>query len=201
MRVFKKKLTKNRSGTDGVRNASSRVGSNYYYYRDNTFQSNFDKAVRFYMLRQLSFSGMLRFDSNGSYNIPFGWYKKLKRIEEKEADIKRVFGNTTLLNEDWQSAVKNATKDDFVFLDPPYTRRFQKYHPNGEFGQKQHKELAEWFKKTEAKCLLIINKDEFTHSLYKDYLVKEYGFKYSIQFRDRMTEKDSNANHIIATNF
>jgi len=173
----------------------------YYKYRDSEAISDYDKAIRFYILRQLSFSGMLRFSSGGNFNVPFGWYKSLKKIEEDVPDIKKVLGNTTLLSGDWYEAVKTATKDDFVFLDPPYTRKFTKYHPNGEFLQEEHEKLAKWFSETEAQVMIIINKDEFTGNLYEDYIKEEYGHKYSIQYRDRMKEADSNAVHILATNY
>ena len=173
----------------------------YYHYRNNAFDTQFDQAVRFYILRQLSFSGMLRFDSKGSYNIPFGWYKSLKKIEESEANIKRVLGNTTFLCDDWYESVKDATKNDFVFLDPPYTRKFTKYHPNGEFLDEEHRRLSKWFHETEAQVMIIINKDEFTTKLYDTFSKDTYGHKYSIQYRNRMKEEDSNAVHMIATNY
>ena len=42
------------------------------HYRDNEFIKPLDNALKFYLLRQLSFSGMLRFSKDGKYNIPFG---------------------------------------------------------------------------------------------------------------------------------
>ena len=173
----------------------------YYHYRDNEFDDKFDQAVKFYMLRQLSFSGMLRFGSSGKYNIPYGWYKSFKGIEQPVNDIKKVLQNTTILNQNWKDAVKTATKDDFVFLDPPYTRTFTEYHPSGNFGEKEHRELADWFSKTPAKVMIIFNKDELSKELYGKYIKCEYDYRYSIQYRDRMQEDDSNAIHIVATNY
>jgi len=173
----------------------------YYYYRDNQFENKFDEAVKFYMLRQLSFSGMLRFGKEGNFNIPYGWYKSFKGITENVEDIQKVLGNTSILCGDWKDAVKEATKNDFVFLDPPYTRRFSEYHHAGQFGESEHKELADWFSTTPARAMIIINKDEYTEKLYKKYIKQEYDKRYSIQYRDRMQEKDSNAIHIVATNY
>lgn len=172
----------------------------YYHYRDNEFDNNFDKAISFYLMRQLSFSGMLRFSADGKFNIPYGWYKSLKGIDQPIDDIKRMLNNSTLLCGSWKDSVATATKNDFVFLDPPYTREFTEYHPAGQFGDKEHEELANWFKNTEAQTMIIINRDEFTESLYKDYIVEDYDYRYSIQYRDRMTEKDSNAKHFVAIN-
>lgn len=173
----------------------------YYSFRDGEPKSDLDRALRFYILRQLSFSGMLRFGSKGNFNVPFGWYSSLKSIDVEIEEINRVLNNTRIVNCDWRECVKTATEHDFVFLDPPYTRKFTKYHPNGEFSQKEHLELAEWFSTTSTNAMIIINKDDFTNGLYSNFIKEEYGHKYSIQYRDRMKEKDSNAVHILATNY
>ena len=179
-----------------------KIADKYYYnYREQKTDDEFEKAVKFYILRQLSFSGMLRFNVNGDFNVPFGWYKKLKLLNHDTKKVKEVLDNTTIMCGNWKESLKTATKNDFVFLDPPYTRVFQKYHPNGQFGEKEHIELCDWFKSKKAKSLIIINQDNFTHSLYKDYIVKSHEHKYSIQFRDRMKKEDSLAKHIIAINY
>jgi DNA adenine methylase len=177
------------------------AGRIYYYYRDHQFDTNFDNAVKFYVLRQLSFSGMLRFNKDGKFNVPFGWYKQMKSLKYDTDCVSGILENTSINCGDWKSCVKTSTKNDFVFLDPPYTRKFQKYHPNGEFSLESHIELADWFKSKQSRALIIINKDDFTYNLYKDYLAAEYGFKYSIQFRDRMKKEDTNAKHLMAKNF
>lgn len=179
----------------------NRIAKKYYYdYRDTNFTTPFDKAVSFYLMRQLSFSGMLRFSSDGKFNIPYGWYKSFKGIEQPIDKIEEILNNTEFLQGDWMECVKTATADDFVFLDPPYTREFTDYHPAGTFREAQQRELAQWFQTTDAKVMIIINRDELTEELYGKYIVNDYDFRYSIQYRDRMTEKDSNANHIVAIN-
>jgi DNA adenine methylase len=172
----------------------------YYYYRNNDFDTDFENAVKFYILRQLSFSGMLRFSSDGKFNIPYGWYKSFKGIEQGVEEIQGMLNNTTLMCCDWKESVEGATKDDFVFLDPPYTRTFTEYHPTGQFGKEEHEALAAWFETTDVPVMIILNRDEFTESLYEDYIIGDYDYKYSIQYRDRMTEQDSNAKHFIAIN-
>jgi len=174
----------------------------YYHYRDMKFTSDYEKALRFYILRQLSFSGMLRFSADGNYNIPFGWYKKLKGMEHGIDKIKTVLGNTKFLCRDWRSTVNDATVEDFVFLDPPYTTRvFNKYHPSGNFGRVEQMKLADWFKTKQSRALIIINKDEFTEGLYGKYIVDVHDYRYAVQYRDRMKEKDSKVKHLIAKNY
>tara|TARA_Y100000114_G_scaffold118369_1_gene112915 strand:+ start:1299 stop:2357 length:1059 start_codon:yes stop_codon:yes gene_type:complete len=174
----------------------------YYHYRDNNFTTDFDKAVRFYMLRQLSFSGMLRFDSDGNFNIPYGWYDSFKGIEQEAEKIKEVFGNTTFLYTDWEKSLASATKNDFVFLDPPYTTRtFSTYHPDGDFGKDEQIRLANWFKSKKSQALIIINKDEFTESLYKDYIINVYDYEYSVKYRDRIGKNELKIKHLLAKNY
>lgn len=178
------------------------VAKNYYYaYRDTTYSNSFDEAVQFYITRQLSFSGMLRFNSDGKFNVPYGWYKKLKKISINAKEITSLMNNTSVTNLDWKDAISSAKANDFVFLDPPYTRVFTKYHPDGSFGQKEHQELALWFASKQAKAMIVINKDDFTYGLYQPWIVKTYSHGYSIRYRDRLSTNDATTEHIIAINY
>ena len=179
---------------------SNTAGKLYYYYRDNTFENPIDKAIQFWILRQLSFSGMNRFNSNGEYNVPFGWYQKLRQIEWSE-EFQSLFENTTILNVDFEKCLSNVVENDFVFLDPPYTTKFNKYSPDGSFTQNDQIRLANWFRNSKSNNMIIINKDDFTTELYKDYIVEEYDYRYSIKVRDRISSEASEIKHIIATNY
>ena len=179
---------------------SNTAGKLYYYYRDNTFNDPIDKAIQFWILRQLSFSGMNRFNSNGQYNVPFGWYQKLREIEWSE-ELQTLFTNTTILNVDFEECVSNVVENDFVFLDPPYTTKFNKYSPDGSFTQDDHIRLENWFKTSKSNNMIIINKDDFTENLYEGYIVDEYDYRYSIKVRDRISSSDSEIKHIIAINY
>ena len=172
----------------------------YYYWRDGNHTTDYDLAKRFYILRCLAYGGMLRFNSEGKFNIPYGYYKTFKKLNWTE-DLQRLFDSTKFYNQGWQKTVSTATKDDFVFLDPPYTRQFKEYSADNEFGNKEHIELANWFKSKKAKAMIILNKDEFTENLYKDFIVKEYPFKYSVKYRDRLSDEDASTYHFLAINY
>jgi DNA adenine methylase len=172
----------------------------YYRYRDNDFNGEFENALKFYLLRQLSFSGMLRFSQNGKFNIPFGWYRRIK-ILDYDKDLYKLLDNTKFILGEWSDAVEKATQEDFVFLDPPYTRKFQQYSPYGIFGDPEHIKLSRWFKEATSRSLIILNKDDFTYGLYSDYIVEEYNKRYSIQYRHRMKPSDSNSIHFVAINY
>jgi len=176
------------------------AGKLYYYYRNNIFDNDVDRAIQFWILRQLSFSGMNRFNQKGEYNVPFGWYKTLRSIEW-DSKYDNLFKNTTILNGDFEDCVKTVQAGDFVFLDPPYTTKFNKYSPNGTFIDEDQVRLSEWFKTSPSNNMIIINKDDFTTELYKDYIVDEYDYRYSIKVRDRISSTDSEIKHILAINY
>jgi DNA adenine methylase len=179
---------------------SDTAGNLYYHWRNTNFDNDIDKAIQFWILRQLSFSGMNRFNSNGEYNVPFGWYKRLRSIDWN-LEFDNLFKNTTILNGDFEECISNASEGDFVFIDPPYTTTFNKYSPNGTFLQNDQIRLAEWFKNSKSNNMIIINKDDFTTELYKEYIVEEYDYRYSIKVRDRISSEDSEIKHILAINY
>src|SRR3989344_833288 len=171
------------------------ISNDFFYSWRNDETRN--QAIRFYLLRQLCFGGMLRYNKNGKFNVPYGYYKSLKPLP----DAAKIPENSTILNCDWSDAVKTATENDFVFLDPPYTRKFKKYSSDCEFSEKDHIKLANWFKLSSSKNLIVINLDEFTKELYQDYIKYTYEVTYSVKYRDRLSKKDATTIHLVATNF
>jgi DNA adenine methylase len=173
----------------------------YYHWRDGKHSTNYELAKRFYVLRCLAFGGMLRYNASGKFNVPYGYYKTFKEIEWNDK-YEKTFQNTDFFNEDWKQAVSRVKQDDFVFLDPPYTRKFTKYDPKKDFGAEHHEELAKWFSERHSKAMIILNKDDFTESLYEGFIAKEYDFSYSVRYRkDRLTKEGATTKHFVAINY
>ena len=173
----------------------------YYHWRDGGHLTDYDLAKRFYVLRCLAFGGMLRYNKSGKFNVPYGYYKTFKKIVWNK-DYENIFKNTTFRNQHWLASLSDVQENDFVFLDPPYTRKFTKYDPEKDFGPEHHKELANWFAQKHAKSMIILNKDDFTENLYGDFIKKEYVFSYSVKYRkDRLTKEEATTKHFVATNF
>ena len=94
---------------------------------------------------------------------------------------------------------KIDTENTFIFLDPPYTREFKEYSFGNDFGDDKQIELCEVFKSMKfAKVMIVINKDEFTTNLYKDYIKHTYDLKYSTNIKNRY---DNSVQHIIVCNY
>jgi DNA adenine methylase len=172
----------------------------FYDWRKKHTATGVEKAKRFFVLRCLAYGGMLRFNAKGEFNVPYGFYKSFKSLDYPEG-IESLLSNTTIHNQSWEKTVATAGENDFVFFDPPYTREFTEYSSGNDFGKEQHIALAEYFKSKKSKCMIIINKDDFTYDLYKDYIKEEYDFTYSVKYRDRLSKDEASTLHFVATNY
>lgn len=173
----------------------------FYYWRDNSFDNLQDKAKAFYMTRQLCFGGMVRYNKSGKFNVPYGYYKSMKMLDIDLGILQDLLQNTEIHLGDWRNSVESVSGSDFVFLDPPYTRIFKNYSGAGDFSKQDQIRLADWFKTTNAKVMIVINYDELTRSLYDEYIQEVYDFKYAIRYRDRVSDDDLSTKHILATNY
>ena len=160
--------------------------------------SNIDRAFRFLFVNQMAFNGMRRFNSKGEFNVPYGNYKQFNPVIKKE-HIEKLKNTEIHCGSYKDIMLNNDTNDTFIYLDPPYTREFTEYSHNAIFGNKQQIELFDIFKSIKkASVMLIINKDDFTSELYKDYIKHEYNLKYSTNIKNRY---DNSVKHLIITNY
>jgi len=131
----------------------------YYKIRDEMIINNkLDNAKRFYYQRKTCFRGMLRYNKNGKFNIPFGKYKTINYEDLKNKDFALLLSRTQILNIDFEFIFENYNdENNFMFLDPPYDSEFTDYG-YCQFGKKEQEKLANLFKTTKIKCLMIIGK-------------------------------------------
>ena len=163
-------------------------------------QSDYLDSVIYFFINKTAYSGMIRYNSQGEYNVPFGRYKNFNTqlITRQHNDLLR---NTTIFAGDYLKSFEMAGENDFIFLDPPYDCVFNDYgnleEKNG-FDEAAHRRLAEDFKRLKCKALMIIGKTALTEELYGDYIKGEYFKSYSVNIRNRFK---SESKHIIVTNY
>ena len=175
----------------------------YYNVRDKLeLKDDIIKACRFYYLRKTCFRGMIRYNKDGHFNIPFGKYKTCNFEMLKDKRYYELFKNMLIYNGDFEDVLKKYdNKNAFVYLDPPYDSTFKNYGFSN-FGEEEHKRLFNWFKNTKCKVLLIIGKTEFIEKLYKDYIKGRYDKKYKFRLKEgRIKADDINNEHLIITNY
>lgn len=94
----------------------------YYRMRSTDFTDKIEKAAKFLYLNKTSFNGIYRVNRNGEYNVPYG-RRNLNILYDFEhlKDISIALKNTYLSTQDFKQRCKLIKKNDFVFIDPPYT--------------------------------------------------------------------------------
>jgi len=174
----------------------------YYQIRDHMNINNpLDNAKRFYYQRKTCFRGMMRYNSSGHFNVPFGRYKKINFSDLRNKAHEVLLKHTTILNEDFEYVFEHYNdENNFMFLDPPYDSEFTDYG-YCRFGKEQHTKLAKLFKETKNKCLMIIGKTDFIVSLYKDYIVDEYDKKYKFKMYGGRIDEKINNTHLVIKNY
>lgn len=159
----------------------------YYAIRDLDRDSNFKKldpiqrASRIIYLNKTCFNGLFRVNSAGQFNVPFGSYNNPKILDE--IVLKAVHNylstkNIQIMNVDFEQAVIDAKKGDFIYFDPPYdpvsdTSSFTGYDLNG-FGKNEQQRLGDVYKKLSDKgCFVLLSNSatDFILNLYKDFSI------------------------------
>ena len=174
----------------------------YYNIRDKMIIKNkLDNAKRFYYQRKTCFRGMLRYNKQGNFNIPFGKYKTINYEDLNNPKYEELLKRTEILNKNFDYIFENYNNENnFMFLDPPYDSEFTDYG-YCKFGKEEHIKLAKCFKETKIKCLMVIGKTDFISELYKDYIVSEYDKKYRFKLYDDRIGDEINTKHLIIKNY
>lgn len=173
------------------------------YYKVRSYNNNdmLDNAKRFYYLRKTCFRGMLRYNSKGEFNIPYGRYKNYNFEDIKNKEYEELLKRTEIYNESFEYIFENYNKEtNFMFLDPPYDSEFTDYG-YCSFGRDEHIKLSEYFKRTKIKCLMIIGKTDFIKDLYKEYIVDEYDKNYRFKLHSGRVGNEINTKHLIIKNY
>lgn len=82
----------------------------------------YERAARFIYLNKTCFRGLFRVNKNGQFNVPYGAYSRryydpdnLKEFSKSPESLDVRWGDFELIS-------KDISKDDFIYLDPPYYR-------------------------------------------------------------------------------
>ena len=175
-----------------------------YYQMRNFFNNNskpdFHPATIYFFINKTAYSGMIRYNKEGKYNVPYGRYKNFN-TELVSKSHSELLKRSEIYCEDYKKIFDMSDEDDFIFLDPPYDCVFSNYGNkemvNG-FTEEMHKKLAKDFKKLKAKALMVIGKTPFIEELYKDYIIYEYDKKYAVNIKNRF---NTETKHLVITNY
>ena len=175
----------------------------YYYAMRELFNNpdgSYLEGVVYYFINKTAYSGMIRYNKKGQYNVPFGRYPNLNTSLITDCHNNLLQG-AKLYNTDYRNVFEMANERDFIFLDPPYDCVFNDYGNIGMMGgfdESEHRRLAEDFKNLNCRALMIIGKTDLTSKLYKGYIRDEYFKNYSVNIRNRF---NNDKMHLIVKNY
>jgi len=113
-------------------------GEKFYYKIRDKFNTDGGGSLELLFLNRSCFNGVMRFNSKGKFNVPFG--HKPNRF--RQAYITKIVNQVTWVRKliedkdwmfavsDWKDILSNVQEDDFVYLDPPYIGRHADYYNN-----------------------------------------------------------------------
>ena len=174
-----------------------------YYKMRNIFNhpdGSYLDGVVYYFINKTAYSGMIRYNNNGEYNVPFGRYPNFNTqlVTENHSKLLR---KSALFNCDYQRIFNLAGNNDFIFLDPPYDCVFNDYGNidlmNG-FDETEHRRLAADFINLPCRALMVIGRTPLTMELYGNYVFDEYYKNYAVNIRNRF---NNDKMHIVVKNF
>lgn len=174
-----------------------------YYKIRNEFNYPSGKildSTAYFFINKTAYSGMIRYNKKGEYNVPFGRYKNLNTDLVNESHH-RLLQNTNIYNTDYSELFNMATPEDIMFLDPPYDCIFNDYgnlENEDGFNENEQRRLAEDFINLNTRALMVIAKTPLTEELYRNFIIDEYDKNYSVNIRNRFK---SEAKHIIIKNY
>jgi DNA adenine methylase len=165
-----------------------------------------ERAALLIYLNKHGFNGLWRVNSRGKFNVPFGSHKK--RSIPSDASIMKfsaLLEKVTVLDADFETAVKPARRGDFIYFDSPYhplskTASFTDYNSRG-FPFHDQERLARIFRKLSKKGLYLMlsnSKVQVIEDLYEGFCIETVEAK---RFINCNGERRSGIQEIIVTNY
>ena len=95
----------------------------YYLIRNTKFQSSTKRAAQFIYLNRTCWNGLYRVNLNGQFNVPIGTKSAVVMDTDDFEWTSDLLKTAKLICCDFETTINRASKNDFVFVDPPYTAR------------------------------------------------------------------------------
>lgn len=155
--------------------------SKAHYYRVrakyNVSQFSAAQAARFIYLNKACFNGIFRVNNKGEFNVPYGRKDSPAIPDDKQLTaIAAMLAKASLRAASFEKALENSSRDDFIYLDPPYpplngTAYFTHY-TSDRFSESDQRDLAERVHELDKRgCRIMISNADtpLIRNLYRRY--------------------------------
>ncbi len=166
---------------------NAKVGEDYLYY------------IMLYVLIVYSFNNQIRFNSKGEFNLPVGKRDFNSKMKNKLAQfIKRLhIINCAFSSIDFRDFdISRLTKDDFVYIDPPYLITCATYNENGGWSEETEKQLLAFMDNLHAHDIRFALSNVLRSKGKENYLLIEWLAKNATEYKAVSLEHSySNSNY------
>lgn len=148
--------------------------------KDKEMLSEFDRAVRFFVLNRITFSGVV--DSGGYSQSAYEKRFTLSSIERVKV-ISLALTDVEITNEDYTRNLFDENNNVFIFLDPPYwkTTESKLYGTRGTLHTSfDHKLFAENMKKCHHKWLITYDDSPVIRKFFDFADIHEWSLQYGM---------------------
>lgn len=158
-------------------------GRELYHFllaRRNEHLSNIQRAVDFFILNRITFSGVV---DCGGYSQKAFESRFTQSSIERLKPMQGILDNFHFYSNDYQELLHKNGEDVFIFLDPPYygTIKSKLYGKKGDLHTHfDHKTLCENLKNTNHRFLLTYDNNETIKKLYEDFYLQEWNLQYGM---------------------
>lgn len=147
----------------------------YYQLREefNHTSNSLRKASLFLYMNRHGYNGLIRYNADGKFNVPFGRYKKPYFPFEEMMMFYQKSQMAEFTSMDFEAVMRRAKLGDIIYCDPPYvplstTANFTSYSAGG-FGPDEHLRLAQVADKLSKQGIPVLisnHHNEFTREAY-----------------------------------
>lgn len=152
----------------------------YYHVRSQRTTNVFSSAARFIYLNRTCFNGLYRVNLKGEFNVPRGTKDSVLLSTDDFGLIAKQLKGVKILNWDFERVINLSERNDFLFVDPPYT---VKHNNNGFI--KYNETIFSWNDQIRLRDSLIRARDRgvkilctnANHKSVRDLFRKEFSLK------------------------
>ena len=167
--------------------------------QDKDMLSEFERAVRFFVLNRITFSGTV--DSGGYSQEAYEKRFTFSSIERVEIILPYLSG-IKITNKDYTEALFHDGDDVFIFLDPPYwkAKESKLYGTRGELHTSfNHEQFAENMKNCPHKWLITYDDSPMIRDLFNFADVSEWTLQYGMN--NYLKETAAKGNELFIKNY
>lgn len=165
----------------------------YYNYRD-VFNRSYS-TVALFVLSCFSFSNLIRFNSSGIFNVPFGQRKFSKNTIVNVQNFYQAFQNKNIKLYNLDFSAVPLTDDSFVYVDPPYLNSGAIYNEQGGWNITEEERLRSYLDELNQRGVRwALSNDLSKNPTLYDWAVDKYKIiyvemDYSSSFYNTKTQK------------